>query len=180
MAEVNREHPQGPLDGEDLRGVIFAIFGGDKPRHTPSQRQAYCKEAYKDPSGAHLRNSPVPITFTEDEGKRLHHPHFNALVIDLEIKKHKVMRNLIDNGSSADIIFAWVLTQLDFPEKTLPPAKDNLRGFAGNEVVPLGQIALRVTFGMFPKCVMVNVNFMVVDSPSVYNNIIRRITQHAI
>ena len=60
-------------------------------------------------SQAHLRNSPVPITFTEDKGKRLHHPHFDALVIDVEIKRHKVMRNLIDNGSSADIIFSQAL-----------------------------------------------------------------------
>ena len=70
-------------------------------------------------SQAHLRNSPVLITFTEDEGKRLHHPHWDALVVDLEIEKHKVTRNLIDNGSSANIIFARALDQLDFPDKTL-------------------------------------------------------------
>ena len=70
-------------------------------------------------SRAHPRNSPVPIIFTEDEGKRLHHPHFDALVVYLEIKKHKVMRNLIDNGSSADIIFAWALDQLNLLDKTL-------------------------------------------------------------
>ena len=58
--------------------------------------------------------------------------------------------------------------------------KNNLHGFAGNEVVPLGQISLRVTFGSFPKCVMVNINFVVVDNPSLYNTIIGRITQHLI
>ena len=98
-------------------------------------------------SRAHPRNSPVPIIFTEDEGKRLNHPHFDALVVDLEIEKHKVMRNLIDNGSSVDIIFARALDQLSFPEKTLRLVKNNLRGFASNEVVPMGRIALRVTFG---------------------------------
>ena len=50
----------------------------------------------------------------------------------------------------------------------------------GYKAVPLGQIALRVTFGMFLQCVTVNVHFVVVDSPSVYNTIIKRITQHAI
>ena len=89
-------------------------------------------------SRAHPRNSPVSITFTEDEGKRLHHPHFDPLVINLEIEKHKVMRNLIDNGSSADIIFAQALDQLDLLDKTFRPVKNNLCGFAGNEVVPLG------------------------------------------
>ena len=90
------------------------------------------------------------------------------------------MRNLIDNGSSADNIFARALDQLDLSDKTLQPVKNNLRGFVGNEVVPLGQITLRVTFRTFPKCVTVNVNFVVIDSPFVYNTIIERITQHAI
>lgn len=57
-------------------------------------------------SWAHRRNSPVPITFTEDETKRLHHLHFNALVVDLEVEKQQMKRNLIDNESSVDIIFA--------------------------------------------------------------------------
>ena len=90
------------------------------------------------------------------------------------------MRNLIDNRSSADIIFAQAHDQLDLPDKTLRPVKNNLCGFAGNEVVPLGQISLRVIFGTFPKCVTVNVNFVVVDSPSVYHTFIGRITQHLI
>lgn len=58
--------------------------------------------------------------------------------------------------------------------------KNNLRGFAGNEVVPLGQITLKVTFRTFPMCVTLDVKFVVVDSPSVYSTIIRRYTQHAI
>ena len=126
---MNREHSQRPPHGEDLRRVIFSIFGGDKPGHTPLQRRACCKEAYREPVGmqvnlteasrAHLRNSPILITFTEDEGKRLHHPKFDALVIDVEIERHKVMRNLINNGSLADINFARALDQLDLPNKTL-------------------------------------------------------------
>ena len=80
----------------------------------------------------------MPITLTEDEVKRLHHPHFDALVMDLEVERYKIMRNLIDNGSLADILFACTLTQLDLPDKTLRLVKNNLRGFAGNEVVPLG------------------------------------------
>ena len=64
---------------------------------------------------------------------------------------------------------------VDFPNKTLQPVKNNLRNFAGNEVVPLGKIALRVTFGAFLKCVTVSLNFVVVDSPSIYNIIIERI-----
>ena len=40
--------------------------------------------------------APIPISFTNDEAKRLQQSHFDALVIDLEIERHLVMRNLID------------------------------------------------------------------------------------
>ena len=131
-------------------------------------------------SQAYRRNSPVSITFTEDKAKRLHHPHFDALVVDLKVERHNTMRNLIDNGSSANILFARTLTQLDIPDKTLRPMKNNQYGFLENEVVPLGEITLQVTFGTFPQCIMVNVNFVVIDNPFIYNTIIRKIMQHAI
>ena len=41
----------------------------------------------------YLRNSPVSITFTKDEAKRFHHLHFDALIVDLEVERHKMMRN---------------------------------------------------------------------------------------
>ena len=90
------------------------------------------------------------------------------------------MRNLIDNGSLADIIFARALNQLDILDKTQWPVKNNLQGFVGNEFVPIGKINLRVTFGTFPCCVTIKFNFVVLNSPSVYNIIIERVTQHAI
>ena len=132
-----------------MLGVIFAIFGGDKPGHTPSQRWAYYKEAYRDPVGmqvnltnasrAHPRNSLVLITFIEDEGKRLHHPHWDALVINLEIKKHKVMRNLIDNGNTADIIF--------FRIKPCNPLKITFGASWATKLFPLGRLLFELHLG---------------------------------
>ena len=54
----------------------------------------------------HPRNSLTLITFTRDEAKWLHQPHFNALVVDLEIERHLVKQNLIENKSSMEIFFA--------------------------------------------------------------------------
>ncbi|KAL5575413.1 hypothetical protein UlMin_017112 [Ulmus minor] len=125
-------------------------------------------------------NDLIPITFTEDEAKRLSQPHGDALVVELEIAKHKVMRNLIDGGSSADILFTRAFSQLKLPDKTLKPVKNPLRGFSGNEVMPLGRITSKVVFGTAPCQSLVGVNFLVVDSPSVYNTIIRRETLHAL
>ena len=95
-------------------------------------------------------NDLVPITFTKDEAKRLSQPHGDALVVELEIAKHKVMRNLIDGGSSADILFTRAFSQLKLPDKTHKPVKNPLRGFSGNEVMPIDRITLKVVFGAAP------------------------------
>ena len=47
-------------------------------------------------------------------------------------------------------------------------------------VIPLGHIKLKVTFGTAPCTASIDVNFIVADSPSVYNTIIGRATLHAI
>ena len=48
------------------------------------------------------------------------------------------MRNLIDNGSLANIILARTLNLLDITYKTLRLVKNILQCFVGNEAMPLG------------------------------------------
>ncbi|KAL5555505.1 hypothetical protein UlMin_037741 [Ulmus minor] len=178
-------------DEDDMEfPVVYAIFGGGKPGYIPSKRKAYEAGRYRssevmqvnleEAAKSYPNNDLVPITFTEDEAKRLSQPHGDALVVELEIAKHKVMRNLIDGGSSADILFTRAFSQLKLPDNTLKPVKNPLWGFSGNEVMPLGQIKLKVVFGTAPCQSSVGVNFLVVDSPSVYNTIIGRETLHAL
>ena len=44
------------------------------------------------------------ISFTDEEAKRIHHPHDDAIVITLFITDYTTRRVLVDNGSSADIL----------------------------------------------------------------------------
>ena len=48
--------------------------------------------------------NPV-IHFSEDDARRLHHPHDDALVVSLKIGDYNMHRVLVDNGSSADILY---------------------------------------------------------------------------
>ena len=50
------------------------------------------------------RERPI-IGFSEDDARRLHHPHDNALVISIRIGDYNVHWMLVDNGSSADILY---------------------------------------------------------------------------
>ena len=50
------------------------------------------------------RESPI-IGFSEEDARRLHHPHDDALVVSVRVGDYNVHRVLVDNGSSADILY---------------------------------------------------------------------------
>ena len=45
------------------------------------------------------------ITFTDEDAERIHHPHNDAIVITLLIVYYTTRKVLVDNGSSADILY---------------------------------------------------------------------------
>ena len=45
------------------------------------------------------------ITFTDKDASRIHHPHDDAIIITLFIADYSTRRVLVDNGSSADILY---------------------------------------------------------------------------
>ena len=50
------------------------------------------------------RESPI-IGFSEEDARRLHHPHNDPLVVSVRVGDYNVHRVLVDNGSSADILY---------------------------------------------------------------------------
>ena len=45
------------------------------------------------------------ITFTDEDAERVYHPHDDAIVITLLIADYMTKRVLVDNGSSANILY---------------------------------------------------------------------------
>ena len=52
------------------------------------------------------------ITFTDEDAKRIHYPHDDAMVITLLIVDYTTRRVLVDNGSSADILYYPAFQQM--------------------------------------------------------------------
>ena len=50
------------------------------------------------------RESPI-IGFSEEDAQRLHHPHDETLVVNIRVEDYNMHRVLVDNGSSADILY---------------------------------------------------------------------------
>ena len=116
------------------------------------------------------------ISFSEDDARGIHQPHDDALVVTMTIVGFITRRMLIDNGSSADIIYLPTYQQMKIDKERLKPIDIPLVGFTGDKVKPSGVVTLIIEAGTFPKQVRALVEFPVVDCSSAYNVIIDRPT----
>ena len=116
------------------------------------------------------------IGFSEDDARRLHHPHDDALVVSIRVGDYNVHRMLVDNGSSADILYYPAFQQMGINRARLTPTNAPLVDFGGSRVLPLEAITLSVTVGDYPQQITQDVTFLVVDYSSVYNGILGRPT----
>ena len=116
------------------------------------------------------------ICFTNEEAERIHHPHDDAIVITLLIADYTTRRVLVDNGSSANILYYPTFQQMRLGRDSLHPACSPLIGFGGMKVQPIGTVTLLVVVGSYPQQITKSINFLVVDCSSSYNAIIGRPT----
>ena len=109
------------------------------------------------------------ITFSDLDLDGCQHPHDDPLVVRAIVANTTVHRVLIDNGSSADIIFASAFDKMGIGREKLDPVSTHLRGFSGEKVLPLGSIQLVLTLGEPPCQATTTARFLIVDAPSDYN-----------
>ena len=94
----------------------------------------------------------------------------------LNIEGFNTKRILVDNGSSANIIYFSAFQQLKLDEKRLRPFGSPFISFSGDRVYPNGIITLNVIVGTHPRQLTRQLDFLVVDCPSSYIVIIGRPT----
>ena len=105
------------------------------------------------------------ITFSDSDLEGCRHPHDDPMVIKAIMANKKIHRVLVDNGSSADIIFASDFDKMGIGREKLEQTRTHLRGFFGEKVLPLGSIQLVLTLGDPPCQVKTTVRFLIVDAP---------------
>ena len=120
------------------------------------------------------------ITFSDLDLEGCQHPHDDPLVVRAVVANKTVHRVLIDNGSSADIIFASAFDKMGIGREKLELVNTHLRGFSGEKVLPLGSIQLVLTLGDPPCQATTTTRFLVVDAPSAYNMLLGRPSLNAI
>jgi hypothetical protein len=102
----------------------------------------------------------VPITFTEEDFRLKSTNHNDAMVIEVNIAERVIGKILVDNGSSADILF---LKKMNLSQHMLHPPEYPLLGFGGKRIKPVGKISIPVSFGDLDNARTETLTFDVVD-----------------
>ncbi|GAV61745.1 hypothetical protein CFOL_v3_05271, partial [Cephalotus follicularis] len=158
---VDREAPQGRRESRRE----------EAPRQEEEQQQKP-RGFIHTISGGVANEEVISFSEVDYEGVRL--PHDDPVVVTLMVELFTMKWIMIDSGSSADILYKNAFDQLRIPIDQMKPVKTPLVGFVGEMVHPLGSINLSVVAGTTPRQTLVQMTFLVVDTPSPYKAIIGR------
>ena len=163
-----------------LLGEIRVIIGGSSAGQSSKSRKTYLKVVQNvqlSGRSPRTRNTDKQaITFTYEDVERVHHPHDDAIVITLLVANYTTRRVLMDNRSSANILYYPAFQQMRLGRDLLRLVNSPLVGFGGMKVQLIGTATLPVVVGAYPQQVTRDVNFLVVDCSFSYNAIIGRPT----
>ena len=98
-----------------------------------------------------MRIDEPAITFMDEDPRRLHHPHDDAIVLTLMIANYKTKRMLVDNRSSINILYYLAFQQMRIDKDFLLLANVRLIRFGGKKVLPIGTISLSFMVGSYPQ-----------------------------
>ena len=184
----NRQPPpqQTTTQHQQPLGEIHVISGGfARGGESSSARKAHLRSIRSADMGKIQAVSKLPlvdttITFSDSDLEGCQHPHDDPLVVRAIVANTTVHRVVVDNESSADIIFASVFDKMFIGKENLEPVNTHLRGFSGEKVLQLGSIQLVLTLGEPPCQATTIARFFIVDAPSAYNMLLGRPSLNAI
>ena len=94
------------------------------------------------------------------------------MVITATIHNYSVKRILVDQGSSADILYTDTAVGMGIKKVDLKPYEGSLIGFSSKHVPVEGLISLRVTLDTWPTVMDLDVDFLMVDALNTTCNVV--------
>ncbi|XP_068476452.1 uncharacterized protein [Phaseolus vulgaris] len=159
-----------PVHGEVH--TISGGFSGGGP--TASQRKKYARGV--NPVDEKISGNPweSDLVFTRADLRDVI-PHENdPVVISIVTAGRKVHRVLVDQGSSADVMFWSTFNKLRLFPDLLRPYIGCLYGFADNQVEVRGYLEFRTTFTDGAASRTESIRYLVVNANSAYNILLGR------
>jgi len=164
-----------PAHEMPVLGEVHTIAGGfSSGGPTASQRKKYARGV----NSVEERLSGEPwesdIVFTRRDLRDVV-PHDNdPVVISVVTVGRKVHRVLVDQGSSADVMFLSTFNKLRLSPDLLSPYTGCLYGFGDNQVEVRGYLELRTTFTDREASRTESIRYLVVNANSAYNSLLGR------
>ena len=158
-----------------IHGEINTISGGfSGGRCTAFQRKKYAREVMAVEVQEADHTPDADRVFTKADHQDVV-PHDNdPMMISVVTTGMRVHRVLVDQGSSADVMFWSTFNKLQLSSDQLRPYTGCLYGFVGNQVEEHGHIELRTTFTDGTASRTENIRYLVVNAPSAYNILLGR------
>ncbi|VFR02730.1 unnamed protein product [Cuscuta campestris] len=166
------------LDEDEAQGYpVGFIHGGNIGGDSVAQRKRWKHMAFV----AKVHQAPVPklgrreqIQFTEKDLPNTPSPHWDALVVKMEINNAIVHRTLVDTGSSVNIMYEKTFQDLGLDRKDLKPMRTPLSGFTGDSIEAERVITVPVIIGDGAHKARLKMEFMAVSINCVHNMILGR------
>nr|XP_023875929.1 uncharacterized protein LOC111988370 [Quercus suber] len=157
--------------------VIFTTLGRTDscPYRVISVAPLSVEGANSESKRAKMEIQPV-LGFSKEDKIGTIQPYDDALMVTFRIGGYDVKRMLVDQGSSAEIMYPNLYKGLNLRPEDLTTYDSSLVSFDGKTVIPKGQIRLRVQTGLE----VVEVDFIVVDAYSPYIAIVARSWVHTL
>ncbi|KAK2997736.1 hypothetical protein RJ639_024902 [Escallonia herrerae] len=168
----NKKREAAPLaereEVQENAGVINTIYEGIAAGGSSGQgRKAYAREVFTTvgPSTKKQKIEPTPtISFSDDDVGDTRIPHEDPLVVTLRVGNFDMKRILVDNGSSAEVLFYEAFQKMNIPPDRLRKIDTPLYDFSNHPVVCEGIIALPVTVGAPPTQAKLMLDFVVIHA----------------
>ncbi|XP_038979867.1 uncharacterized protein LOC120109988 [Phoenix dactylifera] len=163
----NAAPPEDQNNSRPIAGTINAIEGG------PAEESSTKEPARKEALLKHQRTTEA-ISFSDEDLKGVETPHDDVVVISLIMNKFVVKRVLVDNRSSANVLFYDTFQKIGMTEDQLRRMNVLVVGFTENLVPVKGVVSLPITVELAPRESTVKMDILVVRMASVYNVILSR------
>ena len=161
-----------PIHGE-IKSIVGGFSGGG---FIASQHKKYVRGVMTVEAQRSDQTPEPDLVFTKTDLQDVV-PHDNdPVVISVVTMGRKVHCILVDQGSSADVMFWSTFNKLHLSPDQLRPYDDCLYGFARNQIEVQGHVELRTTFTDGTTSRTTNIRYLVVNAPSAYNILLGRPT----
>jgi len=171
------QSPQPVSQGLNVRGVINTIAGSFAGRgSTSTARKKHLRfvqsvNAISQP----LTKKMPPITFTNAYFKGVDPRQDDSMVITVEIENFTVMKTLVDQGSSVDILCWSMFRKLKIPEGDIQAHEDQIVDFSGERVDTRGYIDLYTKFrDERSHTKSIKIHYLLVEASTSYNVLLSR------